>query len=262
MKKTEILYVTFNRDLGWIEYSLQSLAIHASGFSGIKVVVPTYDIERFLYLEQKYSKPDCPLLIKSFLEYPGKGFVHHLAMKCCADVFCKDADYVLHLDPDCVISEAFTPDSYIIDCKPVLLIEPYEAIDKAEDHSLPGRRLWKAVTETALRFECKHETMCRHPSIHYRWLYPALRQYMELIHQTPFIDFVLRQKNSFQQGFGEFNTLGSYALHNHISDYHIVDRGFNGKANDPHELLFQLRSYDDPSLYQAQIDKALNRVST
>src|SRR5688572_28664871 len=123
--KTWILYVTFARDLEFLRYSLESVRKYATGFSGITIVVPTWDVDKFLQFE-RYSTPDCPVLIKNFLEFPSKGFVHHLAMKCSADIFCPNADLILHLDPDCLVSAPIAPDDYLVDGRPVLLIEPFE----------------------------------------------------------------------------------------------------------------------------------------
>lgn len=251
--KIGILYVTFARDLQWIDYSLQSVRKYATGFSAITIVVPTHDVDKFLYLEKKFSTPDCPVLIKNFLEYPGKGFVHHLAMKCYADVFMPDMDLILHLDPDCLFNKPVAPYDYVVkksylsselgyqlSIAPVLVVEPYEAIKKSGHMPRYG---WKSITEEALKFECPVETMCRHPAIHWRSTYIGLRAYIEMIHITPFTDFVIKQKNSFPQGFGEFNTLGSYAYRFLKESYHFIDRGFDGEKNDPEPKLHQMWSY-------------------
>ena len=238
--RTAILYVTFARDLIWLDYSLQSLRKYGSGFSEVCVLVPTTDFDKFLKFEKTFSAPECPVRVKSFLEHPGKGFVHHLAMKCYADAFVPSADLVLHMDPDCLFHAPVTPESYLVKGKPELVIEPYEAL---KDYH-PGRYNWKSVTEQALGFSCEYETMCRHPAVHHTWLYPRMRAYMERLHNTPFIDFVLKQKNSFPQGFGEFNTLGAFAIKNFPSEYHLIDRGTSRDAADPKPLLTQMWSYD------------------
>lgn len=238
--KTSVQYVTFRRDLEWIDFSLQSFRKYAKGFHKVVIVVPTVDLDAFLPLERQYSTPECPVFIKNFLEYPGKGFVHHLAMKCYADVFSPDSTHILHMDPDCLFSSPVTPLDYFVDGRPVLLIEPYEAIRKAGHE---GRYNWKRVTEMALGFECTHETMCRHPAIHHKWLYKEMRTHIERKHETPFMDFVLKQQNTFPQGFGEFNTLGAFAFKEHGHSYHFIDREFDGEKNDPHAKVTQMWSY-------------------
>lgn len=252
--KTAIFYVTFARDLLWMDYSLQSIRKFGSGFSEICIVVPTVDVDKFRKFEKTFGTSECPVRVKGFLEYPQKGFVHHLAMKCYADVFMPDTDLILHMDPDCMFHAPFSPESYISKGKPVLVIEPYEAVQK---YHLP-RYHWKSVTEDALRFPCNYETMCRHPAIHHAWLYPKVRKHIEAVHQTPFVDFALKQKNSFPQGFGEFNTLGSYAVDRHPESYCLIDRGNSGEAADPKPLLTQMWSYEGVNRNMARIREILN----
>lgn len=252
--KTSIFYVTFARDLLWLDYSLQSIRKFGSGFSEISIVVPTTDVDKFKKFEKTFGTYECPVKVNGFLEYPQKGFVHHLAMKCYADAFLPDTDLVLHMDPDCMFHAPFSPDSYLVNGKPVLVIEPYEAIRLSH----PPRYHWKSVTEDALRFPCNYETMCRHPAIHHTWLYPKIRKHIEATHRTPFIDFVLKQKNSFPQGFGEFNTLGAYAVDRHPESYHLIDRGNSGETADPKPLLTQMWSYTGVNKNKAKIREILN----
>lgn len=236
----QVNYTTFRRDIEWLDYSLRSFAKYCKGFSGVTIVVPDCDVPLFLPYEKKFSTPECPVLIKNFLEYPGKGFVHHLGMKCYADVFQPSATHILHMDPDCLFSSPVTPLDYFVDGKPVLLCEPYEAIKKS-GHM--GRYGWKKVTEDTLKFPVSHEFMCRHPAVHKIKTYRMLRDYMELVHPTPFIDFVLKQRNAFPQTFGEFNSLGAFAWEKMRDEYHFIDRKFDGESNDPLSKVWQGWSY-------------------
>lgn len=235
-RRVWINYVTFSRDLEWLKFSIQSLNKYAKGFDGVTIVVPVQDLDKFLPFEKMGDR----ILVKTFMEYPGKGFVHHLAMKCYADVFSPAATHVLHMDPDCLFSCPVTPDDYFVDGKPVLVIEPYEAILKALHHP---RYHWKSVTEEALKFACDYETMCRHPAVHPRETYRGLRDYMERVHEVPFYDWVIKQKNQFPQGFGEFNTLGAWALKFSPEKYHFIDRGYDGEMRDPIPKVTQMWSY-------------------
>lgn len=267
--KTWLNYTTFTRDLEWTRYSLESFKKYCTGFSGVTIVVPFWDVNKFLQFE-RYSTPECPVLIKDFLEYPSKGFVHHLAMKCYADVFSPKADFIMHMDPDCLFTEPQTPESYLkkwasSTCNntgqemsswiPDLVVEPYEVLKTIH----PARYHWKSVTEEALKFDVTHETMCRHPAVHHKWLYKAVREHIEAQHTTPFYDFVIKQKNQYPQGFGEFNTLGAYALKHHRYAYNVIDRGDKGAAADPKPLIKQLWSYTGVSAKDnmAEIKKIL-----
>ncbi len=239
MKNVVLTYVTFARDHDWLIKSLDSFRKYAKGFAGVTIVVPSWDVDQFLHFEKEYSTPECPVWIKNFLEYPSKGFVHHLAMKCYADVFSPTADFILYMDPDCLFTSPVTPDDYFVDGKPVLVVEPYEVLKATH----PARYNWKHVTEEALKFKCTHETMCRHPAVHHASLLKGLRTHIEYVHQTPFIDFVLKQKNSYPQGFGEFNTIGAYVQYAHSMRYHLIDRKDQGDKADPVSKVWQGWSY-------------------
>lgn len=250
--KVGILYVTFGRDLAWTRFSLESIGKYCTGFSGVTIVVPTWDFNDFLQFE-RHSTPSCPVKIKQFLEYPGRGFVHHLAMKCYADVFMPEMDVVVHMDPDCLFCKPATPGDYVSETKPVLVVEPYEELKTKH----PARFNWKGVTEHALKFDCTHETMCRHPAAHIKQTYKGLRAYIEEIHQQPFLDFVIRQKNSYPQGFGEFNTLGAYAMKFLPYEYVFIDRKDKGEAADPEPKVWQGWSYTGVSKNMETIKKIL-----
>lgn len=250
--RVNIMYVTFRRDLAWLDVSMRSFKKYCSGFTGVTIVVPTSDLDVFLPFEAKYSTKDCPVLVKTFLEFPGKGFCHHMAMICYADVFATDATHVLHIDPDCLWNQPTTPYEYVVDEKPVLVIEPFDAIRQA-GHM--GRYGWKKPVDDALKIDTKYETMCRHGATHPKWLYKSMREHIEARHCVPFIDYVLRQQNSFPQSFVEFDTLGAYAVEFYPSKYKLIDRGYDGERNDPVPHITQMwANHSEPSDTHNQVN--------
>jgi len=58
--KVIINYTTFARDLEWLGYSMESFKKFATGFSGVTIVVPTWDLDKFLPFEKKYGTKECP----------------------------------------------------------------------------------------------------------------------------------------------------------------------------------------------------------
>ncbi len=260
-RSVQINYTTFARDLEWLGYSLKSVLKYAHGFEGVTIVVPTWDYEKFKHFES-WGRSDLPIKVRVFMEYPGRGFLHHLAMKCSADIVDPWATHILHLDPDCLFNQPVTPDDYFAFDRPVLYFEEYADIKRASEEGVYNkdwsvRYQWKAVTERAVGFECPVETMCRHPAIHPRETYALTRAHIEAAHQTTFLDFVLRQKLSFPQGFGEFNTLGAIAFKMRHDEYHWVRVGpYVSKPPFP-EKLTQLRSHDGAGHYMKEIQNAL-----
>ncbi len=253
--KSSIIYVTFARDLEFLRYSLQSFRKFCKGFHSIAVVVPHKEIDLFLSLEKEFSTEDCKLWVRTFMEMPEKGFVHHLAMECYADVFLPDSDFIFHVDPDCLWIKPTAPNDYFVDGKPVLLIEPFDA---CRERGHDGRYGWKKVVEDALRFEVTHEAMCRHPAVHYRRMYKVLRERVESANQTPFTDYVLKQTNGFPQGYCEYCTMGAIAMKYMPEKYHFIDRGYDRELNDPPSHIEQMWSY---TLLDNRREGVLKRVN-
>lgn len=229
--KVEILIVTFRRDLEFNELLLCSLKKFARGFAGTTLVVPVEDVEAFKPQADKYGARLYPF------KQDAKGQLHHQAMKCSADLCCPlDTDLVLHVDSDCFFIAPVTPASYMQNGLPILLREPFEDFRLLH----PNRYRWKETTERALGFEVEFETMCRHPAVHHRELYPEFRAHVEWVHQKPFLEYVLAQENIYPQGFAEFPALGAYAHQFHYNEYSWLTMGVDER---PKDLLIQYWSH-------------------
>ncbi len=231
--KTDILIVSYAHDALFCSYNLRSISKFATGFNGVKVVVPRVDEEAFAPMCKQY---DATLILFDEAKAP-KGHLHHNVMKCMADVHCHEADFVLHTDSDCVFTQPVTPADYFESGKPILWHELYEPLKIIH----PGRYAWKVITDANLGWDCAWETMARHPAVHHRWLYPAMRQYLEKRHGLPFEKYVLKLKATRPAGFAEFNVLGSYAHKFHYDAYAWVD--MTGVTNRPAGKLKQFSGY-------------------
>jgi len=212
--KVTIFLISFGRDLPWAERCLRSIKKFASGFHAVSVLVPTRDEAAFFAVCEKNGAT-----LFTFDEAKDKGFNHHQALICCGDLYAQGADFVLHVDSDCAFLEPVTPEDYFVDGKPVLVIASYERLRQLQSPSAQ----WQYHTERALGFHCPYETMCRHPAVHPVETYPALRECMEANHKIPFLTYVLNQKNSFPQGFSDFNAVGAFAWEKKRDLYHWVD---------------------------------------
>lgn len=234
----DIFIVSFAKDFPWLDHCLKSIARFGMGFRQVVLVVPETDFKASV---ARYDGDYEFITFGQFHEAPGKGHLHHQAIKCMADTY-SDADFILHTDPDCVWREPFSPADYFIDGKPVLLIEPYEAF--RESH--PNRYGWKAVTERALCLECDYETMCRHPAVLRRDTYALIRDQIEDHHpeNSDFLNYVLSQKPDYPQGFTEFNALGSGVVAWQHDLYRLIDVS---REPRPHDKLIQFWSHRTPT---------------
>jgi hypothetical protein len=213
MPSIEIFIVTFKKDFSWFVYNLKSIRKFCCGFSGTTVLVPLEDAPEFEPICREFGAR-----LFTFHQHPTKGMLHHEVMICRADEFC-EADLILHTDADCHFIEPTTPEDFLIDGKPVLVRQAFANVKPYDQ----GRYRWKEVVENALGFEVEYETMCRHPAVHYRWLYPEVRTAVERHTRMAFDDYVLAQRNEHPQTFAEFPTLGAYAVKFHHDKYCWAD---------------------------------------
>lgn len=206
-----LFMVTYGKDLEWAELSLRSIKKFGTGFN-TTILVPSQDYEAFKVLKEKYDFD-----LRDFRELPGMGFVHHLAEKCHADLWCPHDEWIAHIDADCIFGEPFSPETFKLAGKPILLRERYDDMI-----SHPHRYGWRETVFNATGYDCEWETMVRHPGIFHRKTYRTLRNLVELRHGMPFYQYVVRQKNDFPQTFAEFPALGVCALEFYGDDYALV----------------------------------------
>lgn len=202
LPRVEILIVTCARDVEFLRYCLRGIREHASGFIAVKVVVPRHESAVFDWIRPRDGQ------VILFDEPAGKGMMAHELEKCRADVHCPDADYILHLDADCIPFRRFTPADYVstVDGSALMVRENYTRITN------PNRHLWRAVVQNAVGLLPKWDCMVRHPQVHPREVYKMTRNAVEQHTRIDFADYVLSCQNEFPQGFAEFPTIAAVGL--------------------------------------------------
>lgn len=216
---TEILIRGCTKDLPWMEYAIRSMGRFCTGFSGVTILVASDEASRFLKFEGMTTHDGKPVRIQAYPPHKDKPMLACMGELCFADEYCPDADLVLHTDSDCVFKCPVTPDNYISDGKPDLLIRTYAWLKQA---GLP-MYCWKAPTDAALGMNVRYETMARHPAVHWTGLYPAMRERIEKVHNKLFMHYVLGFPERFPWGFAEFPALGAWAMEWAPEAYHLVD---------------------------------------
>jgi hypothetical protein len=137
--------------------------------------------------------------------------------KCRADQICTLADFIVHVDSDCVFKEPVTPADYLVDYKPVLLIEEWTSVGPAI--------CWKGGVDKALGIDSAYDTMRQPPAIHHRGSYGDVRAYVDRVNKTDFDRYVLLQKPDYPQSFSALNVIGNYAVRHFPECYHLIDVG-------------------------------------
>jgi len=265
---TEIVIVSFLPDLEWITLSLRSISKYASGFSGVTIIVPWDDLGSFLPFEAWRTKDGAPIRVKKYIDLKGKGMLMHEVMICSADIYCPHADFIMHMDSDCLFHEPVTPEDYIRNGKPDLLMVKYSSFpDGRAEHR------WQQNVVRALGLGVEFfpfETMQRHPSVHVREVYKSMREQIENVHKCPFNQYVIEQENSWPQGFAEFPTLGAWAhfhadLHKLYNFIEIEKPDIQSHPKTAHKVTqFWSHSSRDPKhweLYQHQLRMARRIVA-
>lgn len=212
--KVQIFIVTYTKDAHWLLWALKSIKRFASGFSGTTVLAPQKD--------DGIIRPICDqcgaeLKLDNRAE-PPLGFLDHMVQKCLAEQHCPDADFIFHTDSDVMFIEPATPETFFVDGKPIMLVEPYSHLKSTNNPAA----VWLDSTKRMLGWTPLYETMRRHGAVYPRALYPAFRGYIESKHRRPFRELMLSQNQS-PLGWSEFNCIGSYALKFMHNTFHLID---------------------------------------
>lgn len=233
--RVSIFIISYIKHFPWLKQCLRSIEKYATGFHEIGVWVPNEDIPEMQRLEREYSGA-APIRVVGYNDWPGKGMLKHEHLIMMADECCPEADFVLHMDSDCIWIEPVKPEDYFVDGKPVLMYADYEWLCKIE----PAIRHWQEAAQKALGWKPQHEFMRRHPAVHPRETYLLTRQYIER-HTGKWIDdYIREQQNEFPTGFAEYPTLGAYAWRFLSHKYHWINQE---QELRPKDKIFQMWSH-------------------
>ena len=231
MPNVEIFIVTHAKDFPWLKYCLRSISKFATGFRAVRILVPHADLTALGKLIDDEQEPSIPIIAMSAEEWPGLGMLWHEAQIMHTDRYCKEADYVAHLDPDCVFTAPVTPLSYFRFDRPILRYENFHFIGLRH----PGVLKWQECTNACLPFPVHYETMRCHPEVYHLDLYRAARELIERKTGKITDEYLKTCRNEFPQTFCEFVTLGNVAMHLFPHLYHLAEQ-FSDHTTPPNFL--------------------------
>jgi hypothetical protein len=187
---------SYYKDFRWLRYCLASIEKFCRGFRRVVLVVPQSSVERLRFSGLTgFEAVACRDYADDYLGQQ--------VTKVYADTL-TDADYICHVDSDCVFRRRVQPKDLLEDGKVRIMITPQRYV--------PARAPWRRVTERFLRCEVAFDFMRRQPLTFPRWLYPALRTRGESLHGVTLEEYILSQP---ARGFSEFNALGAFAHRHH-----------------------------------------------
>ena len=192
----DIIIRSYYKDFKWLRYCLKSIDKFCRGFRDVIVVVPRSSLQRFIWMgfasREHFVCPDYR-----------DDYLGQQISKLYADTI-SDADYICHVDSDCVFHRLCKPSDMADDGKPQVVMASYDL--------LAPQCLWRDVTGKFLRQEVEYDFMRRQPLIYPGWIYGELRDHTLALHGMKLEDYVAAQPC---RGFSEFNALGAFGYYNY-----------------------------------------------
>jgi hypothetical protein len=200
----DILIRSYYKDFGWLRYALRSIRKYCRGFSKVIVVVPESSRQK---LDWMRLAGDVTITCPNYRD----DYLGQQVTKVTADLV-TDADFVCHIDSDCVFCQPTRPQNLFEAGKPRILMAPYARLDP----HVP----WKDLVERLLCRPVDYEFMRMPPYTFPRWLYGEFREYIALLHGRRLEDYILDQPS---RGFTEFNALSAFAFYRYRDAFQWVD---------------------------------------
>lgn len=222
----DIFIRTYPKDYPWLEYCLKSIAKHCKGFRKVWVVSPSNPVWK---PADKLIPCSIPIDWRVMNEEADDGYLSQQIHKLYADVITDyQADYILHLDSDVILTKEITPYTFFMNDGLVgWPYTPYACIQTP----------WQPITERFMGEEVEFEFMRRFPIMVPKWLYPRIREFCHKQHGRIISEYV---RNCPERSFSEFNALGAFAYKYH----HDRFSWWNTTEGTPAPVAKQFRSYD------------------
>jgi len=203
----DILVKGCARDARWLPWLFRSIARFATGFREVVVLFPRAEraaIDGMGLTRERVI----------FTDDHGDGYLYQQVCKLQADRY-TDADFVCHVDSDCIFQGPASPETYFTEGRPQLLHVSYAALGGE------GAACWRAGTERALGRPVELEFMRRMPLVYPRAAYAGFRGFLERTHGTPLEPFLMGSPPDARPS--EFNWLGAWCWFHMHDGFHWVD---------------------------------------
>lgn len=217
----DILIKSYPPDYERLRYCLRAIDKFASGFRRVVVVIP--DDPEVIGFGMGMSNPDCRTVR---VPESGCGYLFQNACKANAHEY-SDADFILFIDSDTVLTRPVTPETFMRDGKPLWLITPYAHLEagiaelsRANAGFHCGVMTWKAITEKFIGQPVEYEFMRRFPMLIPRSLHKAAAAFCQAHHGQRLTDYILSQP---AKEFSEFNALGALAYYRARDQFSWLD---------------------------------------
>lgn len=219
----DILIKSYPPDYELLGYCLRSIEKFASGFRQVILIIPKQAEGEI------QACPDRIPLKWVEVEETGEGYLFQQAVKINAHEY-TDADYILHIDSDTMLTKPVTPQTFfrevfkrglgdvtqgiigkpITEKRPVWLMTPYEQTETP----------WQPFTEKFIGEPVQFEFMRRFPMLIPRSLHVSADVFCRVRHKMSLAQYILSQPH---RAFSEFNALGALAYSRARNEFSWLD---------------------------------------
>ncbi len=234
--KVDIFIRTYARDIEALKYCLRSIEKFCTGFRDIIITIPAKD-RHLLGYDPKYKVIT--------VQHYANDYLGQQATKLAAHEYSQDSDLILFVDSDCIVLEPVTPQSFMVDGKPLILKTKYEELGD----SVP----WLPITEKAIGFKPVYEYMRRLPLMYWREHLSQLKNYMQIRHTKKLDTYISEQPHN---AFSEFNALGAFCEKYYSDAYHFQDT----QDGVPKAIVMQYWSHDMPNENKESMIKKIEKI--
>ena len=222
----DIFIRSYYKDFAWLRYALCSIRRYCHGFSNVVLVTPKSSRQK---LDWARLAGDVTVTCPDYKD----DYLGQQVTKLTADEL-SEAEFICHVDSDCVFRRPTTPADLFEATRPVVLMTAYRELDP----HVP----WQGITERLLQRQVLYEFMRTPPYTFPRWIYRAFREHVFALHGKSLEDYVLAQPH---RGFSEFNALGAYAFLNHSDHFTWRDVGNDGSCEGPCRVFWSWAGIDE-----------------
>jgi hypothetical protein len=159
---TEVLIVSYSKDLEWLMLALRCMEKYLLGFQGVTIAHPNDELHLFEPLTKRFNF----VRLHGYDDVKGKGMLMHMCKMAEADLFLlPTTKYVLTCDSDCMYKMHTTPEHYFWNDKPYCIVRSWESLTKTDPHN-PNAKVvsdclqWRQPTDIQLGFKSDVFGMC------------------------------------------------------------------------------------------------------
>ena len=200
----DIAIKSYPLDFEYLGYCLRSIHRFATGFRHILLMLPP---DHGLHLTQE----------KIFIKPGPESYLYQQVCKLNVD-WHTDADFIMHLDSDCVLNTPVTPSTFMVGDKPRWLMTPWK-------DCYESKKAWFHVVAKCVQEAPEHEFMRRHGIMIPKWAYGAFRDFVQKTHGISVDAYVMNQPG---HEFSEFNCIGFWLWLYHRDKIHWHDTSIDG----------------------------------